>query len=307
MIDITPEMEEILGRIPGYQDAVDVVFESMKGLTNTNYLVSIDGKKYVLRVGGINSTLLGINRKSEYDVLKVVEEVGIGPQVIAFIQPQGHLVTRYIEGTQWDYDTYRLPENLLKMVTKVKELHSMAPVGNIFSPFQRIRSFIHQAQAFGVELPEDLHRLISRMYLIEADLERDRDKFWCFCHNDLYMVNFMLDHQDQIRFIDWEFAGMGDIFFDLAALVYACESDGELPESDRAFILQCYFGEVTDRHKQRLDSMSFCLNLFAASWGLLQHGIRLKYDQTLEKEDFSYLGYSAWIIRDLLGKGWGDG
>jgi len=35
------------------------------------------------------------------------------------------------------------------------------------------------------------------------------------CHDDLLNLNF-LDAHGEIRILDWEYAGMGDIFFDLA-------------------------------------------------------------------------------------------
>ena len=35
------------------------------------------------------------------------------------------------------------------------------------------------------------------------------------CHNDLLTANF-IDDGTRIRIVDWEYAGMGDVFFDLA-------------------------------------------------------------------------------------------
>ena len=35
------------------------------------------------------------------------------------------------------------------------------------------------------------------------------------CHNDLLNANF-IDDGRRIRIVDWEYAGMGDVFFDLA-------------------------------------------------------------------------------------------
>ena len=35
------------------------------------------------------------------------------------------------------------------------------------------------------------------------------------CHNDLLTANF-LDDGERLRILDWEYAGMGDRFFDLA-------------------------------------------------------------------------------------------
>jgi len=87
------------------------------------------------------------------------------------------------------------------------------------------------------------------------------------CHNDLLNENFL--HDGTIRILDWEYAGMGDIFFDLANLsVHHNFSD----EEDR-ILLESYFSEEKTSHWARLKIMKIMSDFRESMWGLVQIGI----------------------------------
>ena len=85
------------------------------------------------------------------------------------------------------------------------------------------------------------------------------------CHNDPWHNNFLDD--GTVRLLDWEFAGMGDPFFDLASVAGA-----SLPE-ENAFLLECYFGAATPEDLQTLDEMLFVVVFWNATWALIQIGM----------------------------------
>ena len=60
-------------------------------ITNRNFKVSVDGGIYVLRVGA-DTELLGIDRRAEHEASLAAAAVGVGPEVVAFIEPEGFLV-----------------------------------------------------------------------------------------------------------------------------------------------------------------------------------------------------------------------
>ena len=47
---------------------------------------------------GSDTELLGIDRRVEYEASLAAAAVGVGPEVVAFVEPEGYLVTRFIEG-----------------------------------------------------------------------------------------------------------------------------------------------------------------------------------------------------------------
>lgn len=67
------------------RDTADVLIEYQNdGLTNQNFIISSGNKKYVIRIGGKNSAVLGINRYAEYAVMKAVAKIGVGADLIYF-------------------------------------------------------------------------------------------------------------------------------------------------------------------------------------------------------------------------------
>ena len=91
-----PRVEEMVERVwPGRDARIETLGG---GITNRNFKVSVDGGAYVLRIGGRDTELLGIDRRAEHEASLAAAAVGVGPEVIAFIEPEGYLVTRFIEG-----------------------------------------------------------------------------------------------------------------------------------------------------------------------------------------------------------------
>ena len=68
------------------------------GITNHNFRVDVEGESFVLRMGGAETDLLGIDRRTEREANHRAFEVGIAPHVVGFAEPEGWLVTRFIHG-----------------------------------------------------------------------------------------------------------------------------------------------------------------------------------------------------------------
>ncbi len=298
------DLRALLARVPGWADAPDLRLERLEGLTNLNYAVTVHGECFVLRVSGPNAAWLGIDREAEREALAAAARSGLGAEVVAYLLPEGHLVTRFIEGRTWTFAEYRRPENLRRVVEAVKRLHHSPPIAVTFSPFCRIKDYARRARNLHVLLPENFCAVMERVCAIENR--------WCraacaldpaargFCHNDLFSVNMFIDTNDAVRFIDWEFAGMGDIYNDLATLVYAYDSDGMLSAEERDFLLECYFGEPTPLRRARLEDMMFIVLAFAGMWGLLQHGFRLQAGAPCVENGFGYLDYATDIFAQIM-------
>src|ERR687886_753665 len=90
------EAEAIVERLwPGREARV----ESLGGgITNRNFKVSVGEEAFVLRIGGKDTELLGIDRAAEHAASRIAAGLGLAPEVVAFVEPEGYLVTRYVEG-----------------------------------------------------------------------------------------------------------------------------------------------------------------------------------------------------------------
>jgi thiamine kinase-like enzyme len=264
------------------------------GITNRNFLVTPNGAaerrtdRYVIRLAGNDTHLLGISREVEHAATVAAAGVGVGPEVTAFIRPEGYLVTRFIEGAPVSDESVRQPATLRRVADSLRRIHDGPPIPGLFVPLRIVEAYRALAQARGVRIPVEyaLAAAIGRrieLACIAAPLEPRP------CHNDLLNANF-IDDGERIRIVDWEYAGMGDAFFDLGN--FSINHDLG-PEQD-ALLLAAYDGVSTPAPDRlaRLTLMRVVSDFREAMWGVLQQGI-----STL---DVDFVAYAAEHFDRLL-------
>jgi thiamine kinase-like enzyme len=246
------------------------------GITNHNFKVEVRGEAFVLRMGGAQTGLLGIDREVEYQASLRAAEVGVGPEVAGFIKEGGWLVTRFIDGRPIAPDKMLQRETIGRVAAALRRFHDAAPIPGRFDAHEVVEEYRREAEAHGVEIPEG-YRAAHRMS------ERIRDVRGAQplvpCHNDLLNANFLDD--GQIRIVDWEYAGMGDRFFDLANL----SVNHEFGPAEDGALLAAYFGEVAKGDLDAVGMMKFMSDFREAMWGVLQSGI--------SELDFDFNGYAS--------------
>ena len=99
--ELREELVRALHRLPELEGRQLVLTALSGGITNRNYLVTADDMvdRFVIRLAGNDTHLLGISREVEHAATVTAAGVGVGPEVVAFIRPEGYLVTRFIEGS----------------------------------------------------------------------------------------------------------------------------------------------------------------------------------------------------------------
>ena len=113
------DVDTIVARIwPGEELRVEVLGG---GITNHNYKVDAVGGPYVLRIAGRDTDALGIDRSVEHDAALAAAAVGVGPEVVTFVEPEGYLVTRFIEGSIVPIDDMREPAWIKRVAGAVGE------------------------------------------------------------------------------------------------------------------------------------------------------------------------------------------
>ncbi len=83
------------------------------GITNRNFRVDAAGtdERWVIRLAGNDTHLLGISREVEHAATVAAAGVGVGPEVTAFIRPEGYLVTRFIVGSPVSDEAVHQPDD----------------------------------------------------------------------------------------------------------------------------------------------------------------------------------------------------
>ena len=234
------------------------------GITNHNFRIDIEGDSYVLRMGGASTELLGIDRKVEREASRRAFEVGIGPHVVGFAEPEGWLVTEFIHGRPISLDEMHQPRNIHRIASAVRRFHDAAPIPGAFDAHVVVEEYRREAEAHGVAIPAAYE---SALVISNRIRDARGAQTLVPCHNDLLNANFLDD--GAIKIVDWEYAGMGDRFFDLANLSVNNEFG---PDEDRE-LLSSYFGAVRDGDLSALQQMKFMSDFREAMWGVLQSGI----------------------------------
>jgi thiamine kinase-like enzyme len=281
-----PLLDRVIRSVPGWERADFEVEPLEGGITNRNYVVTMDGIRYVLRVPGADTALLGIDRANEYRAASVAADAGVGPEVVAFLPDTGCFVTRFVEGVHIPMDELRRDDVLGLVVRSLRAFHACPPIPASFPVFRIVEQYREVAELRGVDAPpayDDAHALADR---IEAAFATNPSPLTT-CHDDLLNANLLRDG-DHVWIVDYEYAGMGDPFFDLGNLAVNNELDAPAQES----LLRHSFGEVRDRHRARLVLMRVMSDFREAMWGVVQQAI-----STLD-EDFE--AYAAKHFARLL-------
>jgi len=256
----------------------DARFEVLGGgITNHNLKVDVHGELFVLRVAGKDTSLLGIDRSVELAATEAAAALGVGPEVVEFVEPEGWLVTRFIEGTIPAVERMREPEMLERVAASLRAFHSGSPIPGRFDSFRVVEIYRRTALDRGGSVPEAYEWAQAIAARIEASRAADAP---VPCHNDLLNANF-LDDGERLRIVDWEYAGMGDRFFDLANFSINHELDAAQSEA----LLGAYFGEVRAADAQALQLMRFMSDFREAMWGVVQSAV--------SELDFDFAAYAT--------------
>ena len=251
------------------------------GITNRNFLVTLadSAERYVIRLAGNDTHLLGISREVEYAATVAAAGVGVGPEVTAFIRPEGYLVTRFIEGSAIAVERVREAATIGRIADAIRRIHDGPPIPGLFVPLRIVEAYKALAQARGVRIPPEYELAAAIGRRIELACLADPVELRP-CHNDLLNANFIDDGQ-RIRIVDWEYAGMGDPYFDLGNL----SINHELTPNDDRALLAGYHGSVPVERLARLTLMRVVSDFREAMWGVLQQGI-----STLDVDFVAYAG-----------------
>jgi len=275
MDDLSP----ILQRIPQFAFAKNPEIKELTGgITNKNYKITVDGESYVLRMGGNETKYLGINRQVEYDCSRLAAQIGIAPEPIAFLEPEGYIVARFISGKGLPAEEIGTAENIQRVLESMKAYHALEHFPGFFSPFRVAEEYAKTARNFSVKLPDKMDWYLEKSREIESAMYAREPLILRPCHNDLLNGNF-IDDGTRIRILDWEYAGMGDIFFDLGNFAIQHDFNDERDE----ILLKAYFGQPTDSQRAHQKLMKIMSDLREAMWSQVQIGV--------SQLDFDYAGY----------------
>lgn len=264
------------------------------GITNRNFRVRFAGEDVVVRLPGKDTELLGIDRAAERAAGELAARAGVGPEVVAMLDDPPCLVTRFVVGEPMTPAELREAGAVTEVAAALRAFHACEErLPNGFSSYRVVEAYAARMAGRGATVPSSYEWAAAAALRIEAVLagpEHDPVP----CHNDLLSANFIRT-QRGIQLIDWEYAGMGDRFFDLGNFAV----NNELDAAGEAALLSAYFGaQASAPRLASLRLMRFMSDFREAMWGAVQ--------STISDLDFDFTGYCEEHferMREFAGEG----
>jgi thiamine kinase-like enzyme len=278
-----PELTEAVARLSALLGPRQGGVELLEGgITNRNYRVNLGGTDYVVRLPGKDTELLGIDREAERLATRQAAELRLSPRVAAMLDQPPCLVTCFIQSRDLAAQELREPGSVAVIGRGLRAFHDCGlSLPSDFDVPGIVSRYAEAVRARGGEPPDAFEDALAGARRVVGAVRDHPEHQPVPCHNDLLRANFLHDGE-RIVIVDWEYAGMGDRFFDLGNFAV----NNELDDDDEGRLLEAYFGEPpTGRRRAALKVFRFVSDLREAMWGLVQ--------AAASELDFDFGGYAT--------------
>ena len=196
-------------------DEVTNITVLKKGMTNRSFLFSCKDKKYIMRIPGEGTDQL-INRRQEAAVYQTIAGRKICDE-IAYINPEnGYKITEYLEGAR--VCNAENEEDLQKCMKKLREFHGQKlKVDHSFELFGQME-YYESLWEGTPSVYKDYEKTKEHVLQLKDYIEANAGE-QVLTHIDAVPDNFLFvkeNGKEEIRLIDWEYAGMQDPHVDIA-------------------------------------------------------------------------------------------
>lgn len=227
-------------------------FELLKnqGICNHTYLLTSYDSKYIIKK--FDKTLQSdANKKFEYLIQLKAYEKNLAPKPILIDIKNDVYISKYLEGL---HKITLTPYDLRALASALYNLHKIK---------------IHR-KPYNIEryLTKNSKKISKDLKLALLNIKKHKKDF-VLCHNDLNPKNIIF--ANDIKFIDWEFAGINDRYFDLAAIII----EFDLNLKDERNFLRYYF-KKNGYNREKLETYKIIYKYTCKIW--LDNNTFLKKD-----------------------------
>lgn len=271
-------IEEVIAKVDAWQGR-QVSFRPMEGLTNPNFLVEVDGERYFVRIPGVGTELLAIDRENELFNSKAAAQSGAAPDVLFAFPEHGVMVMEFIDGQTMSNEKFRLPGMPTRIAHSLRLLHAGPRFLKDFNMFRLTEFYLKVAGEHEVRIPDDFLARMPAVKRIEEAFDANMI-MTVPCNNDLLAANY-IDDGALLRVIDFEYSGNNDPCFELGNTCQELEFD----EPRLVELCTAYFG---DPLPDRLARMKLNMIMSDVGWTLWA-AIQAK----ISKIEFDFWGWAV--------------
>lgn len=182
-----------------------------KGMTNRSFIFTVNNKRYIMRIPGEGTDKL-IDRKEEYNVYQRVKKEPYTETILYLNPDSGYKISEFLENTR-NSDANNI-QDVKKSMSVLRKFHNQNyQVDHTFDLWKQIdfyESLRKTASAY-----RDYEEIKDWVLKLKPFIEDNVTK-WSLCHIDANYDNFLIDQNNNVFLIDWEYAGMQDPDLDIA-------------------------------------------------------------------------------------------
>lgn len=280
-------------------DEISDIVALKKGMTNRSFLFSCKGDKYIMRIPGEGTDLL-ISRQQEAMVYRTLDGKEICDEIIYLNPDNGYKITRFVDSAR-SCDPNDLSD-LKKCMSKLREFHSLElKVEHEFDIFAQI-DFYESLRNGNESAYDDYDQVKKQVFNLSAFIEKHVEKK-VLTHIDAIPDNFLIyskEGQEEIRLIDWEYAGMQDPHVDIAMFcIYSLYNQQEI---DR--LIDIYFDyNCSEEIRLKIYCYIASCGLLWSNWCEYKHMLGVDFGDYAKKQYEFAREYSSWLIIELRKRG----
>lgn len=181
----------------------------LRGVANNVYKITTTQAEYILKQFRFDHPY-GLDREQEVRVQQQLAQYQLAPEVIHYDATQGLVLQSFIKDPDLAHTKLSMANKLRELADVSAHIHRLSVDVPVWSLRERLRRYCQQLAEFDSERAQHFSkRLNSFRKLLDSFAAHP-----VFCHNDLGMHHIFLKPRPCV--IDWEYAGLGERYFDLA-------------------------------------------------------------------------------------------
>ena len=274
-------VEPYLKKIPVLSDISleNITIQKLAGLTNHNFLLTIDNSSFVLRIPS-QSTNSTIDRSNEAWNQQIAYDLGISPQVL-WRESNTKNITQKLTGASLSaflnntkvLSTQDLHDDSItsEIATSLRKLqNSSQPLKGIIdnSSIQKhMKHYFDLCTSKQQSLLQDDYQSVMQLLQTKGS-SKPKSHQLVPSHGDLVLENILIDntsHEEdstKLSFIDWEYSAMASPFWDMATLSNAAK----LSDTRAVAFMEMVFHESQSDDVERLEQYRYIVKTLSDCW-----------------------------------------
>ena len=234
-----PSIEDVIAAIPSWVGAQIDVMPISGGLTNRNFRVSVDGTSHFVRIPGVATDLLAVDRGNELANTIAAAEAGVGARVLHHLPAWNVMVLEWLDAKTMSNAAFQQPGAPARIADALQRLHAGPSFRDDFDMVALTRRYLGVIDDRRIPVPHGYREHLAAVPRIDEAL-RAHPLGSVPCNNDLLAENY-LDDGNRLWIVDYEYSGNNDPTFEIGNTAQELQFDeGRLRQ-----LIAAYFGEAT--------------------------------------------------------------